>query len=166
MVRQEISDLLEKYFDGETSIEEEKILKEYFLHTENIPEEWKEYKTLFSYFEVASEQTYERDILLPKKRSYRLPIGFSAVAAVIIAIFLWKPAQEIPGTIENSDKSIQATENARSLFMIMGEAPGESMEKLEYLNELNALKIMKEEKYKEHQQMDSLAKEKQDNHKN
>lgn len=160
MVRQKIEELLEKYFDGETNIKEEKFLRDYFLQTENIPEEWKEYKALFTYFEIEASQTYERDILLPKKRNYKWPIGISAVAAVIFTIFMLQPPTDpsnAPTEMENSGKAI---ENARSLFMIMGDAPEEGREKLEYLNELNALKIMKEQKIKESKKADSLENEK------
>ena len=45
-----IQDLLDKYMDGATSNEEEATLRKYFEeHGNDIPEEWKSYRALFSY---------------------------------------------------------------------------------------------------------------------
>ena len=46
----DIEQLLEKYWNCETSLEEEKQLREYFLR-EDIPAQWKEASELFRYFE-------------------------------------------------------------------------------------------------------------------
>lgn len=45
-----IQDLLDKYMAGETSNEEEALLRDYFdTHGDDIPEDWKAYKALFSF---------------------------------------------------------------------------------------------------------------------
>ena len=45
-----INELLNKYWNGETSLEEEQLLREYFRENE-IPEQWKEVGVLFRYFD-------------------------------------------------------------------------------------------------------------------
>lgn len=52
MTIKEIENLLNKYFDGETSLEEENYLRDYFLNNE-VPEHLKKYIDLFAYFETA-----------------------------------------------------------------------------------------------------------------
>lgn len=53
-----IEQLLEKYWNAETSLEEEKELKDFF-QKENIPTELKETANLFKYFEFQKKQSIE-----------------------------------------------------------------------------------------------------------
>ena len=50
----EIEQLLETYFAGETSLEEERQLSEFFNNTVDIPPHLKAYQPLFQYFQDAS----------------------------------------------------------------------------------------------------------------
>ncbi len=59
MKNPDIKTLLEKYFEGETSLQEEKILSHYFLY-EDVAAELADYKVLFSAFQQ------ERRIVLEK----------------------------------------------------------------------------------------------------
>lgn len=57
--RKEIARILDRFMDGETSLDEEKMLAEY-LRTHEVSEEWQEYKEMFSLFdkgEVDIEKT-------------------------------------------------------------------------------------------------------------
>ncbi len=56
-----IDQLLDKYFEGETSIAEEKTLKAYF-NSENIAEEHKAFSNLFQYFIDAKEVKLDKEI--------------------------------------------------------------------------------------------------------
>lgn len=59
--QQDIATLLDKFMDGQTSVEEEKALADYF-RTHDVPAEWEDYRIMFSYFDrdMAGE-------LLPEK---------------------------------------------------------------------------------------------------
>lgn len=48
--RKEIARILDRFMDGETSLDEEKMLAEY-LRTHEVSEEWQEYKEMFSLFD-------------------------------------------------------------------------------------------------------------------
>lgn len=45
-----IQSLLDKYLDGLTSLEEERLLGEYF-RTQSVPPEWEDYRELFAWFD-------------------------------------------------------------------------------------------------------------------
>ncbi|HEX6983166.1 MAG TPA: HEAT repeat domain-containing protein [Balneolaceae bacterium] len=60
MNAKKIKQLIDKYFDGESSLEEEQQLREYFRR-ENIPDELKSYADQFRYFEAQSNQAAETD---------------------------------------------------------------------------------------------------------
>ena len=45
-----ITQLLEKYFEGETSLKEESRIKSTFFQSNNVPEQLKRYQNLFQFF--------------------------------------------------------------------------------------------------------------------
>ena len=47
-----IKELLLRFTEGQTTEAEEEVLKDYFTHSEHIPEEWEAYKDLFSSFDT------------------------------------------------------------------------------------------------------------------
>lgn len=47
----DIKTLIDKFMDGRTSLEEERMLEEYFCKEKNIPEELQPYRKMFAYFE-------------------------------------------------------------------------------------------------------------------
>lgn len=47
----DIKTLIDKFMDGRTSLEEERVLEEYFRKEKNIPEELQPYRKMFAYFE-------------------------------------------------------------------------------------------------------------------
>ena len=63
-VKTEIKDLLERYFEGETSIEEERALELYFKSDE-VATEFKKYIPMFSFFE--NERSFELRPLIAEK---------------------------------------------------------------------------------------------------
>ena len=71
-----IDELLNRYFEGETSAEEEQKLRRFFA-SDNVPENLSAYKPLFAYFdeEIATERDMAEEIwseiapeALPEKR--------------------------------------------------------------------------------------------------
>ena len=54
-----IAKLLDKYMDGTSTLEEEDILAHYF-HSENVPQEWEDYRQLFSEIEAMQPKRQKR----------------------------------------------------------------------------------------------------------
>lgn len=79
--RNDISNLLDKYIQSETTLEEERTLREYFISEHDIPEEWRAYSILFNGFAGKSPcMSYKRR---------RLPhLWIATAAASIILAFL------------------------------------------------------------------------------
>ncbi|WP_238250578.1 hypothetical protein [Capnocytophaga cynodegmi] len=78
--------LLEKYFEGETSLQEEKELQEYF-NSENVDASLEKYGPMFSYFQKAGLEEFKRKefpIKVSKKRKLFWKIG---IAATFLSIF-------------------------------------------------------------------------------
>ena len=88
MERESIAALLERYWQAETTVEEERALAAYFRGHNDIPPEWEPYREIFSFFaeeaEVRSGQDLEEKIL--EHIRPRLRIAWWAAAAVIILV--------------------------------------------------------------------------------
>ena len=80
-----IEKLLEKYDNGETSLQEEQQLRAYFSQ-ENVAPQLESYKAMFQYFANTKQETFTKDVpLQTKKRSYIYQ--WISVAAVIVIMF-------------------------------------------------------------------------------
>ena len=102
-----IKDLLDKYLDGTSTLEEEDILADYF-RGKNIPQEWEDYRLLFQEIEAMKPQT---------KISKRW-IGWSVAAAIVAGIlYVAVPRQQTihqqaDPLIAQADTIVQSSENA------------------------------------------------------
>lgn len=82
MELQKIEQLIERYFEGETTLAEEQQLKKYFSQNE-IAEHLKVYQPMFEHFLESKKETMPKDIAEPKsKRSYK----WFAIAATILVV--------------------------------------------------------------------------------
>ena len=89
----DIQKLMDLYFDGKTTIQQEEYLQAYFSGS-NIKEEWLPYKCLFVGFQSSKTEKYIQAIDLPKKRVH--PFWW-AVATIAVFLMLggnlFKPPQ-------------------------------------------------------------------------
>lgn len=84
MNREQIEDLLKHYLDGETTNEEEQLLRQYFVHTQIVPSEWNAYKALFCWEEsMRQSATTAHAASAPVVRKRRMLIA-AAIAALIV----------------------------------------------------------------------------------
>lgn len=78
-----IENLLEKYFEAETSIQEEATLQEYFAQDE-VPEHLQQYKEMFNFFNNSSLETSNRTIQLKKETKRAISIKWLSIAAMLV----------------------------------------------------------------------------------
>jgi hypothetical protein len=69
MNRETIGRLMEKYFDGQTSLEEERQLRDYFRNG-NVAPEWESCKFMFNYF---SEEREKSEMIRQQEQSQNPP---------------------------------------------------------------------------------------------
>ena len=131
-----IETILEKYFQGETSVLEEKELKNYFSSS-NVAQHLEQYKPLFGYFSEASEQEFKQTIpLQSKKRNVKwLSIAASVIVLLGISTFtyLYQPQKTNDlGTYESPEAAFEATQKALSL---LSKNVNVGIESVSYINE-------------------------------
>ncbi len=92
----DIDKILERYFEGETSLEEEKLLREYFSQAD-IPEQYKEYIPIFRYFTSERgepdgknrvQQSAVRETEQAQKRKLPLYTWIGIAASIVLLISL------------------------------------------------------------------------------
>ena len=129
-----IENILEKYFQGETSIAEENELKDYFSSS-NVAQHLKQYQPIFGYFSQVKEQKSTQELesltrtgeaipLQTKKRNVAwLSIAASAVVLLGIGTYFYISENTTPivaqselGTYDNPEKAFAETQKALALL--------------------------------------------------
>ncbi|OCB70790.1 hypothetical protein B0A79_14195 [Flavobacterium piscis] len=136
-----IEDILEKYFQGETSIAEEKELKDYFS-SPNVAQHLEQYKPMFGYFSQVKEQKSTQDIpLKTKKRNVAwLSIAASVVVLLGVGTYFYVSeknaapavAQTELGTYDDPEEALAATQKALAL---LSSNVNVGIESVQYINE-------------------------------
>jgi hypothetical protein len=85
-----IEKLLIKYENAETSLQEEKVLKNYFNNNNNVPAHLLEYKALFGYFNKSSEEQFTKTIQLKPRRSNWAWLSVAAAIVLTISIYTFR----------------------------------------------------------------------------
>lgn len=78
-----IEKLLNKYFEGNTSVKEEEILKKYFSSKQIAPH-LEEYQPLFNYFTISKREALSKPIQL---KSHRRNWNWIGIAASLLLLF-------------------------------------------------------------------------------
>lgn len=123
----ELKAVLAKYLEGNSSIEEEKKLRNYFLQQEDIPAEFQYAKDLFTHYHKESTENFEDAKIRYLRKTRQRNIRMTAVAAGILllaglfAIFL-KPRRNVAYAYINgkpvTDKNIAMEETKKALFLV------------------------------------------------
>ncbi|WP_395058384.1 hypothetical protein [Flavobacterium sp.] len=115
--------LIEKYFQGETSIAEEKELRSYFS-SQDVAPHLEQYKAMFGYFTQSKKQEFVQEIpQITKKRNVMwLSVAASVVVLLGVTTFLMintnEPVnhQNELGTYENPEIAFKETQKALALL--------------------------------------------------
>lgn len=111
--------ILEKYFEGETTLSEETVLKQYFASADVAPE-FEMYKPLFGYFEQEKAQQPEVALLSVRKPNPWLSVAAAIIVFASIGSFAYfnfheKPKQDL-GTYDSPEKAFLETKKALALL--------------------------------------------------
>ncbi|WP_264534859.1 hypothetical protein [Flavobacterium sp. N1736] len=123
-----IEDILEKYFQGETTIAEENQLKDYFS-SPNVAQHLEQYKPMFGYFSQVKQQKSTHEIPLPKSRDKKRNVAWLSIAASVVVLLSIGTyfyvsekntapvvAQSELGTYNDPEEALAATQKALALL--------------------------------------------------
>lgn len=126
---QQIEALLDKFMDGQTTIEEEARLAEYF-RSGDVPAEWEDYRLMFSYFDrgmegelVPVKETQPTLKRLMGRRWWGIAAAACITAAIVGTVVLNQPTTttttlETPPIASNETTSIEETQDFASLHEV------------------------------------------------
>ncbi len=98
-----IEKLLDAYFDGNTTLDEERILKQYFAQP-NVPAQMQEYKMMFDYFADSKTEVSNQTIQVkPEKKTWNIK-WLSTAAAIIFLFAIYKMVPTSDG-LTNSERA-------------------------------------------------------------
>lgn len=129
-----IEQLLEAYFEGETSLEQEKQLRAYFSSMEVAPH-LQIYVPMFTAFAEAKEEKFDRVIQLPEERISLRWIPVAASILLCVGLFLTfndKLGGHDYGTYEDPEVAALKTKQA---FMMMGNFMSQGTSELDAIGE-------------------------------
>jgi hypothetical protein len=161
-----IEELVNKYWNCETSLEEEQQLREYFRGTNDIPEQWKETASLFRYFaenkkKSVSDVSFDGRVMaavrVPRKgkmvklfhNSMRIAAGITVLLAAI-----WFVHKEVGSStsqetaVDTYDDPKLAFEETKKALMMISKSFGRAEEETKKINLFNEAReeIQKDEK--------------------
>ncbi|MEQ9467106.1 MAG: hypothetical protein RLN88_06805 [Ekhidna sp.] len=111
----QIDKLLEKYWQGETSLEEEKVIKSHFKSNPGLNNE----SHYFRYLANQKLVKYEGSSRISRKKATWLSAAATVTIGIITAALVFNDAKKDPFAIEDPEKALQATKEA--LMMISSE---------------------------------------------
>lgn len=138
--------LLEKYFEGETSIAEENQLKDYFSSSD-VAQHLEQYKPLFGYFSASKQQEFTQVVpLISKPRAKKRTTTWLSIAASVVVLlgagtftyFNYDNAQpQDLGTYDDPEVAFKETQKALSL---LSQNVNVGMESVQYIKEYETAK--------------------------
>jgi len=138
MASDRIEKLIEKYFEAETSIAEEKELKEYFASSD-VAQHLEQYKPIFGYAVQAKQEQFNATIPLnTKKRSSVVWLSVAASVVVLLGVSLFtynhynQPKSNDLGTINDPEVAFRETQKALAMI---SEHVNKGIGSMSYLNE-------------------------------
>lgn len=127
--------LLEKYFEGETSIAEENELKAYFSSAD-VAQHLEHYKAMFGYFSSAKEQKFDQQIPLKSKKLQVAWLSVAASVVILLGMFTFYnrniSQSEDLGTYNDPEKAFEETQKALNL---LSKNVNVGVESMQYVNE-------------------------------
>ncbi|WP_149276092.1 hypothetical protein [Pareuzebyella sediminis] len=131
-----IERLLERYFEGETTLSEEEKLRAYFSQGE-VAQHLEQYAPFFSYFSTSKEEKFTKSIPLSQKNtksnwSYKW-LSVAAVTVLLLGVYFGKSYQDEKQL--EKQRARYAYEETKKALDLLAQNFERGTEKVAYLNE-------------------------------
>ena len=129
MVLDNIEKLLEKYDNGETTLQEEQQLKNYFTK-ETVAPHLEVYKPMFQYFVITKEEQFTKDVPLKPRKTLAL---YKWISVAAVAVLMFGVYTQVNKPSELNDEQLLAynqTMNALNLVSSQFKKGNDNMEAL------------------------------------
>ena len=135
-----IEKLLDAYFEGNTTLEEEKSLRKYFT-SDTVAPQFQQYQVLFESFKIAKQEVSDRELIIPESnvlnpRVWWYGIAASAVVAIMIANFMFSE----PSYSHEEKEALIAFNESKKAMLLLSENFNNGAGQLAVLNQFTESK--------------------------
>ena len=135
-----IEKLLEAYFKGETTLDEEKGLRKYFTK-EDVPSHLLQYKSIFLAFEVAQGERTQNNFALPKSEQMSKKNWMYMVAAILVLAFLVGGIYKAqPKYSPEEREALAALQKTKEVMLLLSQNLNKGTEQLTFVNQFDQTK--------------------------
>ncbi len=115
-----IEQLLEKYLNAETSLQEEAVLQDYFSQDAIAPHLY-EYKALFTYFSKSKAERFTKTIPLKPRRTNWKWLSVAAAVVLLFSVYTLEPFSPGKLTDEERQEALAALEETQKAFQLISQ---------------------------------------------
>lgn len=133
-----IEKLLDAYFEGNTTLAEEKVLRDYFS-SNHVAEHLLQYQPIFIGLKTAKEERSNRQIILPENKDGSSKIWWYSVAAMlVVAIGIGSFYFLQPKYSQEEKEALAAFEKSKNAMMLLSENLNKGTEQLGFVGQFGA----------------------------
>ena len=127
-----IEELIEKYENAETSLQEEAQLSAYF-NSDHVAPQFEHYQPLFQFFAQATQEQFDKDVPLNPKKKLNIYKWISVAAIVMIMSVITFKAIDF-GPTEEERIALEHLEKAKEAFQLLSLAFNKGQEQLNHVS--------------------------------
>lgn len=135
--------LIEKYFQGETSLAEEKELRSYFSSS-NVAPHLEQYKAMFGYFSQAKLDEFTKEFPQQKISKKTMWISIAASTVILLGMFTFYinsvEPQEVKNELGSYDDPQEAFEQTQKALALLSQNVNVGIESVKYVQEYEIAK--------------------------
>jgi hypothetical protein len=139
-----IEKLLEAYFEGNTSLAEEKSLRKYFT-SDIVAPQFQKYQPLFESFKIAQQEVSQKELIIPKSNVLNSKVWWYGAAAASVAIMIAGFMFSGPSMSHEEKEALTAFNESKKAMYMLSENFNNGAGKLAVLNQFteNKNRILK-----------------------
>lgn len=135
-----VKKLLDAYFEGNTSLEEEKALQNYF-NSETVADEFIEYQPIFVGLKAAKEERSSKTFNLPESRPKAIKTWwYSAAALLVVAFGVGSFYFSQPNYSQEEKDALAAFEKSKNAMMLLSENLNKGAEQIVFIDQFTITK--------------------------
>ena len=134
-----IESLLEAYFEGDTTLKQEELLRTYFK-SDNVAAHLAPYISLFAGLEAARDEVSERELRLPEPSESNRRWWLGIAASFLIAIGVGGYFFSQPSYTQEEKEAIAAFQKSKESLLLLSKNFNKGAEELAYLGQFTESK--------------------------
>jgi hypothetical protein len=135
-----IEALLDAYFEGNTNLEEEKVLRDYF-NNKTVASHLVQYKPIFVGLQAAQQERSSRAFQLPVQEPKKIKSWWYSVAALLVlalGVGIFYTSQ--PHLTQKEKEALAAFEKSRETMLLLSENLNKGAEQITFVNQFTKTK--------------------------